>query len=478
MKYKRIILCIPPFLGDLPIAPFAGPGYISEYLSMNNVEYIVFDMNLGYSEKDFFDKIREFKPDMIGFFLMTNMYKRNYRLIDLIKKKYNIVCVAGGPHVSTFRLDFMKECNADFAVKLEGEQTLMDIIKGKDPEKILGIIYRKNGKIIENNDRPFIKNLDPIPFPKYEKFEIEKYKDKVVPIISSRGCPYQCICCPVKAAIGTIFRMRSAENVFSEIKYWYKKKYRKFYFQDDNFTLVKKRVIDICRLIQESNMKGLVLNCPNGVRADGIDKEVLTEMKKAGFKTIAFGVEGGNDKTLKTLKKGETIKEIEEKIKLACELGFDVALFFLIGTPRETPADVEDSFKLALKYPIVDAFFYSIVPYPRTELYEWIKKENLWLKSPSEYLNKASAFATEPFYQTKELPKNKRIELLKKAKKISHNIRKRGIIRRARERYGPIGIIIGNILGSYFADKYILQNRLFLRIYTKYLESRARTTAK
>ena len=473
MKYKQIILCMPPFRGDIPIAPFAGVGYISEYLSANNIKHLVFDMNLGYSKKDFFDKIREFKPDLIGFFLMTYLYKESYKLINLVKRKYKITCVAGGPHVSTFRKEFLRECNADFAIKLEGENTLMDLINGKDPKEILGLIYRDKDEIQENQDRPFIRDLNTIPFPKYAKFEINKYKDRVIPIITSRGCPYQCIYCPINVAVGRQFRMRSAKNVFQEVQYWYNRGYKKIHFQDDNFTLIKKRVIDICRLIQRSNMKGLVLNA-TGVRADRVDKDVLNEMKKTGFKTIAFGVEGGNDKILKTLKKGETIKEIEEKIKLACEMGFDVALYFLIGSPGETPKDVEDSFKLALRYPIVDAFFYSIVPYPKTELYEWIKKNNLWLKPPSKYLNEASASAIKPFYQTKELPKNKRIELLKKAKKISHKIRKRGIIRRARERYGSIGIIIGNILGSNFADKYILQNMLFLRIYTKYLESRAK----
>lgn len=467
---KKVLLCIPTLSNEIPLAPYAGVGYISEYLSKENVEHIVVDMNLGYSQDYLFKKIKEYSPDLIGFFLMTKSYKKNYDLIDAIKITFDIDCVAGGPHVSTFRKKFLEECRADYGIKLEGEYPLMDLIKGKPTKEIKGLIYRDGNNIIENPDCDFITDLDFIPFPKYKKFEMNKYKDKVINIISSRGCPYMCIYCPVQTAIGRQFRTRTAINVFDEIAYWHQLGYRKFYFQDDNFTLIKKRVIELCRLLHERNYNDLILCCPNGVRADKVDEEVLKWMKIVGFKSIAFGVEGGNNKTLKALKKGETIEEIENKIKLACNMGFDVALFFLIGAPGEEESDVEDSFALALKYPIVDAFFYSIVPFPKTELYDWVERENLWIMPPESYLNDATGFAVKPYYGTKELSIEKREQLLKKGKKISHTIRKNGIVRRAKAKYGFIGYIIGYILGSQFADKYILQNRLFLKIYTSYLK--------
>lgn len=467
--FKKILLCIPALSNDVPLAPYAGVGYISECLSKENIEHIVIDMNLGYTEEYLFTKIKEYNPDMVGFFLMTKSYKKNYILINTIKQKFNIVCVAGGPHVSTFRKKFLEECNIDYGIKLEGEYSLINLIKGNSVETIKGLIYRHGHNIIENSDCGFITDLDSVPFPKYKKFELNKYKDKVINIITSRGCPYLCVYCPVKTAIGSQFRVRTALNVFKEIKYWYELGYRKFYFQDDNFTLIKKRVLNICTLLREQQLNDLILCCPNGVRADKVDREVLLEMKSVGFKSIAFGVEGGNNKTLKALKKGETIEDIDGKIKLACEMGFDVALFFLIGAPGETEADVEDSFKLALKYPIADAFFYSIVPFPKTELYDWVERENLWVMPPEVYLNDATGFAVKPYYGTKELSIEKREQLLKKGKQISHNIRKNGIVRRAKAKYGFVGYIIGNILGSNFANRYILQNRLFLKLYTAYL---------
>ncbi len=469
MKFKRVLICILPFLKEIPKTPFIGVGYISEYLSYNNVENTVFDMNLRYSVKQLFKRIKEFKPDLIGFFLMTKFFLSSYEIIKKVKQKFKIPCVAGGPHVSTFRKNFLKKCDIDFAVKLEGEITLMELINGKKPANILGLLYKENGIVYENDDRPFIKNLDKIPFPKYKKFELTKYKDKAISIISSRGCPFQCIYCPVNVAIGKKFRTKSANNIYSEIKYWYNKGYRKIKIQDDNFTLEKKRVLELCQLLIKNRRRDLVFTCPTGVRADRIDREILTYMKKAGFITIAIGVEGGNNKTLKTLKKGESIEEIEEKIALACEIGFDVILYFLIGAPGETEKDVIDSFQLALKYPVTEVFFYSIIPFPATELYEWIKKKKLFLAPLEQYLNTSNPYGNIPYFVTKELPYDKRVELLKKSKKISEKIRKRGIIRRFRHRYGFFGWIVAIILSSNFIFKQGLNNRFFLRLYTKYL---------
>ncbi len=469
MKYKRILFCILPFLKEIPTTPFVGVGYLSEYLSHNNIENNVINMNLGYSLKDLLHFIDVFNPDLIGFSMMTRFYKLNYRLINLIKSKYKLPCVVGGPHVSTFRKKVLEDCNTDFGIKLEGEITLIELMSGNPLEDILGLIYRKNSQLIENPDRPFIKNLDEIPFPRFKKFELNKYRDKVISISTSRGCPYQCIYCPVKLAIGQQFRMRSAEKIFDEIIYWYNKGFRRIDFIDDNFTLKKERVIELCRLIINFNKQKLVLSCPNGVRADRIDREILNLMKKAGFMTIAFGVEGGNNKTLKTLKKGENIEEIGEKIKLACDMGFNVNLFFLIGSPGETESDVEDSFKLALKYPIVNVFFYNIVPYPQTELYEWLEKEKLLITAVDEYLNYASPFDDIPYFTTEELSNEKRIELITRSKQISKKIRKMSIRRRFRDRYGYIGQIIGLVLSTDFFSTKLLSNRIALRLYTKYI---------
>lgn len=464
MGYHRILFCIPP-ITKKPRAPFVGIGYLSTFLTFHGIENDVIDMTLGYKAKDLFKKIESQKPDLVAFFLMTHKYEITYNLIYQVQKKYGIDTVIGGPHVSTLRKQSLKESDATFAIKLEGEYTLLDLIKGKKLKEIDGLIYRNNGIIMENPDRKFIHNLDNIPFPTYEKFELKKYHDTAIPIVTSRGCPYNCIYCPVKAAIGKQFRMRNAENVLEEIEYWYEKGYRKFDFQDDNFTLKPERVKRICSIIKEKRWNDLILNCPNGVRADKIDRDLLTLMRNAGFKTLAFGVEAGNNRILKNIKKGEKIETIENAINDACGMGFDVILFFLVGSPGETVLDVEDSIKLALKYPIIDAFFYSLVPYPETKLYDWVKKNNYFIVDPDKYLSTASGNTCGPLFATPEFPSEERERILKLTKKIRREIRKKSIIRR----YGFSGRLFADIFSSDFADKHLINNKFFSLLYDRYL---------
>jgi len=464
MRYNRVLFVIPPFIRRRR-APFAGIGYLSAFLSHHGIENDVVDMALGYGIKDLFKKINRFNPDLIGIFMMTYRYKVACELISQVKDKYNIDVVVGGPHVSINRSEVLEESLADYAVKLEGEFTLKELCEGKELDKIDGLIYRNEGKVIENRDRSFIKNLDALPFPTYDKFQLQKYTlPDGIPIISSRGCPYSCIFCPVAKAIGQIFRMRSAKSVVKEIECWYQRGYRKFAFQDDNFTLIKQRVHEICDLIEGRGLKGLILNIPNGIRADRVDRPLLEKMKRVGFRLIAFGVESGNDKVLQALKKGEKIETIERAIKNACDLGFDVVLFFLVGSPSETPEDVMDSVRLALKYPIIHAFFYNLMPYPQTELYAWIDSHNYFVKHPSMYLAEVSVDDSDSVFETPEFPLEERRVMLEYTKRIMKLVRIKSLKRRLPSFVFPKRFW-ARILASSFGEKRILESRIFWKFY-------------
>ena len=171
MRYSRILFCIPP-ITEKPRAPFAGVGYLSTFLTCHGIENDLIDMTLGYNIKDLFKKIEIQKPDLVAFLIMTHKYDFTYNLIHEVQKKYGIDVVVGGPHVSTLRKQILKECDATFAIKLEGKHTLLDLIKGKKLNEINGLIYRDNGIAVENPDRKFIHDLDGVPFPTYKKFEL------------------------------------------------------------------------------------------------------------------------------------------------------------------------------------------------------------------------------------------------------------------------------------------------------------------
>lgn len=443
--FGRVLFCIPPDQMRIPRAlkPHSGVGCLSEFLSKHGIETAVFDFRLGHTLKDLYARIREFEPDLIGFTMVSYGYHLFYDIVKQTqnlknKEKLDYKIVIGGPHVSTIRSQVLKECEADFAVKLEGEFTLLELCQGTDPSYIKGLIYREGDKIVENDDRAFIKNLDEVPFPTHEKIELKRYA-RQIPIVTSRGCPFRCIFCPIRVTMGRVWRARSAENVVEEIKYWYDRGYRYFDIDDDNFTLDKNRVYKICDMIEGANLRGLTLTTENGIRADLVDKSLLKRMREVGFQEIAFGIEAGNDKVLQRIKKGMSTKKIEESIRDACELGFDVGLFFMVGHPGETQSDVEDSFRLALKYPVSYVFFYNIIPFLGTELHDFLKSNNYLLIDPKEYLGKIAHFENVPIFETPELPAKERRELLKKAKKIETRIRKKTLKTYVARSYGALG---------------------------------------
>jgi radical SAM superfamily enzyme YgiQ (UPF0313 family) len=264
--------------------------------------------------------------------------------------------------------------------------------------------------------RPFVENLDKINFPKYESFELSKY-DEQLPITTSRGCPFQCIYCPCAATIGRPFRVRSPEDVIKELKHWYGKGHKRFAFVDDNFTLLPDRVLKLCDLMEKNKLEGLDIYC-QGVRADKLTLEILRAMRKVGFSQLGIGVEVGNDKMLKIIKKGETRAQIEQAVQWAIETGFDVQFYCMIGLPYETTQDVEDTFNFALKFPIADVHFYNVIPFPKTELMDWVKKNNYFTSNINESIMYRENFSRKPFFETPELPAKERIRLLKKAQKI------------------------------------------------------------
>lgn len=217
-------------------------------------------------------------------------------------------------------------------------------------------------------------------------------------------------------------------------------------------------------MVKELNHDDLVLKCPNGVRADAVDRNLLQRMKEAGFTQLSFGVEAGNNKVLRSIKKGETIEVMERSIKEACEIGFDVTLFFLVGSPGETPSDVEDSVALALKYPLYEAMFYNLIPFPGTELFEWVREKGLFLREPREYLNNASHWDSEPVFETPEFSVEERREALIYTKRIRKLIKRKAFERKFMKlKIGFLGKIGARFMTLDRVDRLLSENKYFGR---------------
>jgi radical SAM superfamily enzyme YgiQ (UPF0313 family) len=396
---------------------------------------------------------------------------RFYSILTELKNLFpNIKIIVGGPHVTILREQVLDECAAiDFGVVYEGEATLTELCQGDLAfEKIKGLIFRENGSIVYSADREFAQNLDDIPWPRYEKFELHKYVQEKV-IYTSRGCPHQCIFCPNRI-ISPYYRPRSPKHVVDEMEYWYNRGYKEFNFDDDNFNLIEERVFEICDEIERRGLKDLFIRCSNGIRADRVNRKMLERMRDVGFQYIAFGADAGNNRMLEVVKKGETIEDIEQAVKDACELGYDVKILFVVGTPYETREDVEDKVRLAKKYPIQEVHFYNTIPTPGTELFDWVKENKLFLIPPEEYLNYASFWANEPVFETPELPKNERLKLYKYLSKVRKNVHREAMLRILRKnrvarvfaRNRAIGLLLASFLVSRTIENFFYRN-VFVR---------------
>jgi len=408
----RTLLVVPPVAGAFgyPGAPHVGIGYLAGMLRANNYPVKVLDMRLDYEFKDLAKRVKEFKPDLIGLTCVSNHYRSVYKLIDEIKKLPDApLVVIGGPHVSTIREKVLEESKADYAIIGEGEYTLLELVSGKPVSKINGLAWKNGKKVVKNPERPFIKDLDSLPFPAYELFELDKYLTNKIPMVTSRGCPYNCTYCSIKLVAGRGFRPRSPENVIEEMQHWYDLGYREFAFGDDCFSFDLDRAKKICDLIAKKDWK-IKWYLRNGIRVDCIDQELVCKMKTTGLQYVALGVESADEEVLKKIKKGITPEQVERAAEMFKKAGIKIGGFFIIGLPGETFEKFKKSLNFAKRIGFDEIRFYNVFPYPGTELYEWMKENATILRNIDDCLNDISYFEEEPIYETDSFPREQRIK--------------------------------------------------------------------
>ena len=176
-------------------------------------------------------------------------------------------------------------------------------------------------------------------------------------------------------------------------------------------------------------------------------------------------MEAGNNKVLSNIKKGETIEEIRQAIGDACELGYKVTLFFLVGSPGENEKDMEDSFRLAGEYPIVGANFYNLIPFPNTELYEWVEKNRYFALPPNRYLNGNMHWSGVPAFFTPELSIRQRKRMYLRGLRLSSRLWKSYLFRHYKkvfEKFAIIGDLLAYVIsrGSF---QFLLKKSAALR---------------
>ncbi|KKL64203.1 hypothetical protein LCGC14_2167380, partial [marine sediment metagenome] len=304
----------------------------------------------------------------------------------------NVFTVLIGSHPTFFHREVMKENPAVDAISrgefdLAVKDVAVSLSRGHKLDKIKGITYRDGQGVQENEERPLIKNVDELPFPDRRIVKSKYYRQgtftgkRCTTIVSSRGCPHNCTYCLwPKTLYGQRFRARSAENVVAEIKQVVEDFHiDEIYFDDDSLALNRARILRICQLINEKNIKvKWIPQC----RVDSMDEEVISAMKRAGCHYIRFGVESGSQRMLDIMKKGTTLAQIERAFDLCRKAGIKTQAFFVFGIPGETPQTIRESIEFAKKLRPDSAQFAVVVPHPGTELYEICQSKG-WLEYES-----------------------------------------------------------------------------------------------
>ena len=321
-------------------------------------------------------RIAKTRPDMVGISAMS------FTLIDALlaaKAVKNVdkgIKVAlGGPHPTIYPKETAALDDVDYAIVGEGEYAMTQLAdaveKGKAPKDVRGVAYKAGGKVTAKGSAEYIDDLDRLPFPARKLTRIKKYgsliarRNPITTMFTSRGCPYRCLFCD-RPQMGKRFRARSAGNVVDEMEECVGLGIREFLVYDDTFTVDRKRVIDIC---DEIGGRKLDIGFDIRARVNTVDEKMLAALKKAGCERIHYGVESGNERVLKTLRKGITLEQAEDAFMLTMRAGIDSLAYFMIGSPGETRQTVEDTIRFAVKLKPDYVHFSITTPFPATDLY-------------------------------------------------------------------------------------------------------------
>ena len=396
--------------GHLPFA-LLGLGYLAAVLEKNQYEVDVIDCQaLKLSFEDFRGELGKRKPNIVGLTSTTLTYNAALKLAKIAKEVLpDCLTFLGGPHVTFWDDKALEECPyLDVIVRREGEYTLLELVQklaaGKSYRDVLGITYRKNGKITRNPDRPYIEDLDSLPFPARHLWPMErlrKYED-ILYLAASRGCVFWCEFCTTVRMHGRKFRMRSPKNIVDELEFLHKTYgVTNFTFCDDAFTVDPPRTEELCTLINERKLK-IKWNC--GTRVDMLTKELLLKMREAGCISVWFGVESGSQQILDAMEKGISIEQTERVFGWVRELGLKPVPNVILGFPGETKSSAWKTIKFVEKISPDDVGFYNIAtPFPGTPMYDLVKK-NGWLRvTDFDQYDTATPIFETPWLSMKEL---------------------------------------------------------------------------
>ncbi|MDD1763921.1 MAG: B12-binding domain-containing radical SAM protein [Methanobacteriaceae archaeon] len=362
--------------------------YLASSLEKESYSVKIVDDDLlqkGY--KNVSELAEKLNPQVVAVTATTSTIKSGLKYLELAKNILpNSLTVIGGPHATFLPYETLKGSETlDVVVKGEGEETMLDLASQStesipDLEDVRGIVFRdsNNGNLKSTPPRPLIKDLDSLPFPARHLVPFDSYgasKEQTGGIITSRGCAYSCNYCSSSLIMGKKFRSRSPDNVVDEIEELIDQyQIRDIGFMDDTFMLNKRRANDIAN---EIKARDLDLSFVASSRVDRVDQKLLQNLKNSGMKTIYYGVESGSQRILDLMKKGITLKQAEDAVKIAKNVDLEVLTSFILGYPGETQEDMNKTIDFSTKLDSDYCQYSILTPFPGTPIYNELNDKNL-----------------------------------------------------------------------------------------------------
>jgi len=415
--------------GCLPIGLANLAAYVRKYGTYKDIKII--------DREDPVSAIKNYNPDIIGIGVVSEQYQRGNQLAGELKKITKVPIIIGGAHITAMPKQLINS-NFDLGVMGEGEITFLELLnlykkesklEVRNLRKIKGIVFKNlEGDVEITPRRELMKNLDDMPSPAFDLLKMKEHY--LIPgpagvnligirgyIMTSRGCPYNCVYCGSNTAWGGRgVRWHSAERVTEDIKKLFNLyRVNHFVVYDDLMIVNRERLKKIIDLLEKENILKKIDFELYG-RANIIDEEMCQLLRKMNVTSIAFGLESGSEKMLKYLKKGNvTVEQGKKAVALCCKYGLKVTGLFIIGSPGETEEDLQKTFDFIKDPNLSSVQVYQATPLPGTELWERAIKDKIISEDFYEYENRGKVLEFNPeAVLTKEMSKEIFAKWLKK----------------------------------------------------------------
>jgi len=347
---RVVLISLPaPFESEPAMNPPLGLAYIAANLrevtsDIQAIDFTCFPQYDYYKSKRYLQEI-PLDGDLYCISCTTPQFHWLVEVTEYVKQNTSGEVIVGGPHATTRAKECLDIAKVDYVMRGEGDKAIVDLVNDVDPTLIEGLNFIDGDEYIEKS-RSYIRDLDSLPFPGRDVFNLAQYKRKIyeyqaIHLITLRGCPYNCAFCD-RESVGRVLRYRSIQNVMQEIDLLVGQYgVRAFVIYDDIFTLSRERVLEFC---YELKLRKLMWRCWS--RADTLDEEKLVAMKEAGLTSITIGIESGSDTILTNIKKGATAEDNRKALLLCKRLDVPVRCSLMYGNPGETRKTIEETLML------------------------------------------------------------------------------------------------------------------------------------